>query len=111
LPVVSLPRWRYACGALVPALACPLAGAGEADVVSAVVRPGAASGRFSSDVTVRSRDRGWDYYAERFEVVGPDGTIIGTRVLLHAHDDEQPFTRALENVPIPAAIRTVAIRA
>lgn len=85
--------------------------AGEADVVGVKLRPGAAAGQWSFDVTVRSRDRGWDYYAERFEIVAPDGTILGTRVLLHPHEDEQPFTREVDNVRIPADVRSVAVRA
>jgi hypothetical protein len=87
-----------------------VADAGEADVIAVKVRP-SASGVYGFDVTVRSRDSGWDYYAERFEVLAPDGSVLGTRVLLHPHDDEQPFTRELEGVRIPASIRQVAVRA
>jgi hypothetical protein len=85
--------------------------AGEADVISAKVRPGVSPGAFSFDVTIRSRDRGWDYYAERFEIVGPGDTVLGTRVLLHPHEDEQPFTRELDDVAIPGPVRAVTIRA
>lgn len=93
------------------ALAPALTFAGEADVIGVKVRPGATAGEYSFDVTVRSRDRGWDYYAERFEVVAPDGAVLGTRVLLHPHDNEQPFTRELENVRIPESVRSVSVRA
>jgi hypothetical protein len=103
-------RWLRGV-ALALALASPLALAGEADVIDVKVRPGAGKGEYSFDVTVRSRDRGWDYYAERFEVVAPDGTVLGTRVLLHPHEDEQPFTREIENVRIPEAVRSVSVRA
>jgi hypothetical protein len=39
------------------------------------------------------------------------GTVLGTRVLLHPHEDEQPFTRELENVRIPDTVRSVSVRA
>ena len=84
--------------------------AGEADVtaVRASREPG---GTWRFDVTIRSRDRGWDYYCDRFEVVSPDGTVLGARVLLHPHDDEQPFTRELTGVKLPRGIRRVVVRA
>jgi len=88
----------------VPALA------DTADVIGVEVaneRPGTY--RFS--VTVRSDDTGWDKYADRWEVVGPDGEVLGTRVLLHPHETEQPFTRSLSGVEIPEGITTVRVRA
>ena len=52
-------------------------------------------------VTVRHADTGWDDYADGWDVVLPDGTIVQTdnsdtsftRLLLHPHELEQPFTR------------------
>ncbi len=84
--------------------------AGDADVI-AVTATKTASGTYRFDVTVRHEDAGWDHYADRWEVVGPDGTVLGTRVLLHPHDTEQPFTRSLSGVEIPAEARTVTVRA
>jgi hypothetical protein len=91
-------------------LASAAAMAGEADVIAVEVR---ASGPhvFRFDVTVRSRDTGWDDYAERFEVVAPDGSVLGTRVLLHPHETEQPFTRELDGVRIAPSIGQVTVRA
>ncbi len=90
-------------------LALP-AGAGEADVKAVkVTRESGGTWRF--DVTIRSRDRGWDYYCDRFEIVAPDGKVLGTRVLLHPHDDEQPFTRELTGVKLPGDVRRVVVRA
>jgi len=66
---------------------------------------------FNFDVTVRSKDIGWDYYAERFEVTAPDGAVLGTRVLLHPHETEQPFTRELDLVRIAPSIGQVTVRA
>jgi hypothetical protein len=43
--------------------------------------------------------------------MGPDGTVLGERVLLHPHETEQPFTRDLSGVVIPAGIEEVTVRA
>jgi len=92
-------------------LACALpAWAGEADVVQAKVEKG-ANGTYNFDVTIRSNDRGWDYYCDRFEVLDPDGKVLGVRTLYHPHETEQPFTRELYGVRIPAGLRKVTIRA
>jgi hypothetical protein len=83
--------------------------AGEADVVNVATHK--MGDKYSFDVTIKSHDKGWDYYADSFEVIGPDGKILGTRVLLHPHEEEQPFTRELLDVYIPAGIARVTIRA
>ncbi len=88
----------------------PAAGlAGEADVVD--VRATKSGGSYRFDVTVRHADEGWDHYADAWDVVGPDGTVLGTRVLAHPHETEQPFTRSLDGVKIPAGVEEVTIRA
>ena len=68
-------------------------------------------GIFDFDVTIRSNDLGWDHYADGFEVLAPDGTLLGRRVLLHPHETEQPFTRDLHGVAIPDNVHEVTIRA
>lgn len=82
--------------------------AGEADVVDVQVTGSAGSYNFS--VTVRHADEGWDHFANRWEVVGQDGTIYGTRVLAHPHVNEQPFTRS-GTINIPQGVGTVIVRA
>ena len=62
-------------------------------------------------VTIIHKDEGWKHYADKYEVVSPDGKVLGTRILLHPHVDEQPFTRALAGVKIPEGIKEVIIRA
>jgi len=84
--------------------------AGEADVVAArAVASGGGLYRFA--VTVAHADAGWDHYADAWEVVAPDGTVLGRRTLLHPHVDEQPFTRSLGGVRVPAGIDHVIVRA
>lgn len=84
-------------------------GNGCADVLAVEVTAG--DGRaFGFDVTIRSPDVGWEKYADMFEVLAPDGTVLGTRVLTHPHVDEQPFTRSLDGVVVPVGIDRVIVR-
>ncbi len=84
--------------------------AGEADVLAAEVVPdGEGSWRFT--VTVKHGDEGWDHYANRFEIIGSDGAVLGVRTLFHPHVTEQPFTRSLGNVRIGNDVKSVIIRA
>jgi hypothetical protein len=84
--------------------------AGEADVVDvSVTRTG--DNTFSFSVTVRHDDTGWEHYADRWQVMAPDGAVLGERILLHPHETEQPFTRSLTGVVIPPEIDEVTIRA
>lgn len=92
------------------ALLVPAAKAGEADVVGVkIVMEGTGSYRF--DVTVKHGDEGWKHYANKWDVVAPDGTVLGTRELLHPHEMELPFTRSLQGVKIPEGIGEVTVRA
>jgi hypothetical protein len=107
----KLTRWvRLALSALAITLFAMPAEAGKADVVGVeAVRDSDGSYRFK--VSVRHHDQGWEHYANAWEVVAPDGAVLGTRVLLHPHESEQPFTRYLGKVTIPADVQEVTIRA
>jgi hypothetical protein len=100
---------RHAAILSILALGATPALAGEADVVKAEAR--ASGGAWSFDVTVRHADTGWDHYADAWRVVGPDGTVYGTRTLYHPHVDEQPFTRSLSGIVVPQGVGTVTIEA
>ena len=70
------------------------------------------------DVTVSHPDTGWKDYANGWDVVLPDKTVLKTnsdneftRVLWHPHQTEQPFTRSQGGLKIPAAIEKVQVRA
>lgn len=96
---------------LVLLLWLPLAAAaGEADVVGVEARQ-ESDGTWRFSVTVRHDDTGWDHYADRWQVETPEGRVLGTRVLLHPHEAEQPFTRALGGVVIPPEVTEVIVRA
>ena len=84
--------------------------AAEADVLDVVVAKTGAH-TFTFDVTVKHNDSGWDHYADKWEVIGPDLNILGTRTLYHPHVNEQPFTRSLRNITAAATIRQVTVRA
>ncbi|MGI9382223.1 MAG: hypothetical protein ACR2PO_03645 [Methyloligellaceae bacterium] len=83
---------------------------GESDVVDVKINK-QGGGTYSFDVSVRHGDTGWKHYANKWDVVAPDGTVLGTRELLHPHENEQPFTRSLSGVKIPDGIEKVTLRA
>ncbi len=84
--------------------------AGEADIVDVkVTRTAGEVYRF--DVTVAHGDTGWEHYADKWEVLAPDGKLLGTRVLLHPHEAEQPFTRSLSGIRVPKGVGAVTVRA
>jgi hypothetical protein len=84
--------------------------AGEADVLKAdVISSG--NGEYQFNVTLLHTDEGWKHYADKWDVLAPDGTVLGTRTLLHPHVEEQPFTRSLSGVQISADIKEVNVRA
>jgi hypothetical protein len=91
--------------------------AANADVV--YVRAVQTDGQtWTFDVTVEHPDSGWDDYADGWDVVLPDGTVIKpnpddpfTRLLLHPHENEQPFTRSQAGIVIPPEVKQVTVRA
>lgn len=70
-----------------------------ADVVSVAVR--GSEGAYTFDVGVRSPDIDCTRFADWWEVVRPDGSLVYRRILNHSHPDEQPFVR--DGGPIPAS--------
>jgi hypothetical protein len=84
--------------------------AGKADVLAVKVEHG-TDGRYTFHVTIQHTDEAWDHYADRFDIVGPDGTVLGTQEMLHPHINEQPFTSSLEEVDIPKGVHSVTVRA
>ncbi|MDH3639214.1 MAG: hypothetical protein OES09_12255 [Gammaproteobacteria bacterium] len=61
--------------------------------------------------TVKHADTGWEHYANHWRVLLADGTELAKRVLHHPHVEEQPFTRSLGSVIIPAGTTHVFIEA
>jgi hypothetical protein len=79
------------------------------DVVDVKVQA-RANNRFDFDVTLSSLYDTPQRYADAFRVTGPKGEAYGERVLLHDHQTEQPFTRDLYGVQIPAGVRLVTVQ-
>jgi len=95
--------------ALLATLAATPALAGEADVLDVEPKRMFAN-QWQFAVTIRHADNGWAHYADGFDVLAPDGTVLGHRTLYHPHI-RQPFNRMITNVEIPRSIDQVTIRA
>ena len=81
--------------------------AGDAVVEQVEARKSGETWRFS--VTISHGDTGRDHYADGWGVYLEDGTELGYRVLAHPHVNEQPFTRSLSGVVVPAGVREVFV--
>lgn len=112
---------RVSCRILISLLlVCmqPAYGAGpDADVIKVSAVDHGAAG-WSFQVTVSHPDTGWDDYCNGWNVVADNGTVLKaassdefTRLLLHPHENEQPFTRGQGGLQLPADTRTLTVRA
>lgn len=77
-----------------------------------------SNGTWSFHVTVSHPDTGWEDYADGWDILLEDGTVLKpdpsspfTRLLLHPHVGEQPFTRSQNGIQIPAGAAIVIVRA
>ena len=66
---------------------------------------------FDFDVTVSSPYDTPDRYADGFHAMSRDGVIYGERKLFHDHASEQPFTRDMYGVFVPASVVVILIQA
>ena len=92
-------------------------GRGNADVLH-VRAVQDSDGTWTFHVTVAHPDTGWEDYADGWDVLTPDGEVLKpdpgspfTRLLLHPHESEQPFTRSQSGVAIPPGVTQVRVRA
>jgi hypothetical protein len=107
------------CGPLALLMGASESGARMADADVLFVRAEQrADGTWTFTVTVAHPDTGWDDYADGWDVVTPDGTVLlpdpdspFTRLLLHPHENEQPFTRSQSGIVIPDGVTQVTVRA
>lgn len=99
---------KFAIALAAATLAAP-ALAGEVEIVDAKAERAGAGWTFH--VTLAHADTGWDHYADAWRIVGPDGTVLGVRELLHPHVNEQPFTRPLSGVEVPDGVIEVTVEA
>lgn len=101
---------RSALSLLVGALALPGMAAADPPRVVAAEATRDGDGTWTISVTLSHPDTGWDHYASGWQVLTPDEDVIAVRELTHPHVDEQPFTRSLSGVAIPAGLKEVLIR-
>ena len=66
-------------------------------------------GGYTFNVTISHPDTGWEHYVDKWQVRDLNGTTLGERSLSHPHIEEQPLTRSLSNVQVPAGVGTVEI--
>jgi hypothetical protein len=92
-------------------------GEGNADVVF-VRAEYQENGTWNFAVTINHPDTGWEDYADGWDVLMQDGTVLKpdpdspfTRLLLHPHVGEQPFTRSQTGISVPDGERYVTVRA
>jgi len=69
-------------------------------------------------VTVQHPDTGWSDYCNGWDVVTDQGEILKsssqdqfTRLLLHPHEHEQPFTRSQSGLHVPEGATILTVRA
>lgn len=69
------------------------------------------NGFYQFNVTLAHADKSWQHYANLWQIETLSGEVLGTRVLLHPHINEQAFTRSLSNIKIPKSVTKVIVRA
>jgi hypothetical protein len=101
-----------------PTVASVSSGGGPANADVKFVRAvQATDGTWTFHVTVEHPDTGWEDYADGWDVVTPDGDVLKpnadepfTRLLLHPHENEQPFTRSQSDIVVPDGVTQVRVR-
>ena len=94
---------------IIMAFSSQLVWANEVEVVN-IKLINKSGNSYRVDVSLLHGDTGWDHYADAWEIYDNNKKLIATRVLHHPHVAEQPFTRSLYDVTIPAGVKTVYVR-
>ena len=80
------------------------------DVVEAELEP-SGDNTWSLSVTISSPYDSPERYADGWRVLAPDGTVLGQHELMHAHPNEQPFTRTQTGLEIPQDVNEITVEA
>jgi len=83
--------------------------ADEVEILNVYLQESGNSWR--AEVTLKHADTGWEHYADAWRIVDEQDHLIKTRILYHPHVNEQPFTRGLANIQIPAGTSVVYVEA
>jgi hypothetical protein len=117
MPVLATETVAPAATATNADIETELSGIANADVIFVSARL-VGTDTWTFAVTVQHPDTGWEDYADGWDVVLPDGSVSKpdpdgpfTRLLLHPHESEQPFTRSQGNIKITEDIKLVMVRA
>ena len=94
--------------ALLPTIFISTAYSNEVEVKNVIIHQ-QTDQSWTFAVTLKHDDKGWDHYANEWQIIGADNKILGTRTLYHPHVNEQPFTRNLSGVKIPKGIKSVRV--
>jgi len=93
------------------------AGEANADVIKVRATDRGDAG-WTFQVTVAHPDTGWEDYCNGWDVVTDRGEVLKTsasdqftRLLLHPHETEQPFTRSQSGIQIPSGVARLIVRA
>lgn len=84
--------------------------AGQADITHVEVKA-LSNGLYQFDVTVAHLDEGWEHYVDKWDIVAPDGSTLGSRSLVIPTENTPTITRSLVGVRVPDGIKVVTLRA
>lgn len=84
--------------------------AGNAEIVHVDVKP-MGNDLYEFNVTVAHEDAGWGHFVDKWVVMAPDGSLLGSRPIVQPHKGQKTFTRNLVGVMIPSEIKEVSVRA
>ena len=68
-------------------------------------------GSWCIKTSVLHNDEGWEHYANGWAVFDAKDNLLWERPLTHPHVNEQPFTRRLCDVQIPAQLNKLVVKA
>ena len=90
-------------------LVAAVARAGDVEIKEVYLHQQGSS--WQAQVTLLHADTGWEHYADAWRLVDANGKQLGNRVLYHPHVNEQPFTRSLSGIDIPAGTDVIFVEA
>jgi hypothetical protein len=84
--------------------------AGGADVIDGKITRD-SNGRYSVFATIQHNDEEPKHFVNKFQVLTPDGKVIGEMYFLESHLHEQPFVGMAQSVKVPDGVRELRLRA
>ena len=91
------------------AIFSPVVLANEVEIVKVEFKKSGNSWRVNT--TLKHNDTGWEHYADAWRIMSENGEKLGERILFHPHENEQPFTRSLQDLVVPKGMHVVYVEA